>query len=160
MKRVASAQKSRTVEIETENEIVDNEVEELQKVPPKQLKNYNLKNIKSFKQIRRRYKLKNQSMLFVNDLKVVLDEYKPEDHQLDNDLLVHILNIAEMFFIYGNKKEREEQKSESIKKLMTAYYRDDEELLNVMITTVWNKVKKSNMFKRTWQRFKNKFFLK
>lgn len=129
-------------------------------VPPKQLRSYNLKKIKSFKAIRHKYKLSNQSKLFLNDLQVLLNEYVPKNYQLDTELLVHILNISEQFFIYGSKTEREEQKAESVKKLMLKYFRNDEELLESMIDLVWHKVEKSNVFKRCYQRMKNKFFLK
>lgn len=140
-------------------DIVDDCSVELE-VPPKQLRSYNLKKIKSFKAIRHKYKLSNQSKLFLNDLQVLLNEYVPKNYQLDTELLVHILNISEQFFIYGSKTEREEQKAESVKKLMLKYFRNDEELLESMIDLVWHKVEKSNVFKRCYQRMKNKFFLK
>lgn len=140
-------------------DVVDDCSVELE-VPPKQLRSYNLKKIKSFKAIRHKYKLSNQSKLFLNDLQVLLNEYVPKNYQLDTELLVHILNISEQFFIYGSKTEREEQKAESVKKLMLKYFRNDEELLESMIELVWHKVEKSNVFKRCYQRFKNKFFLK
>jgi hypothetical protein len=130
----------------------------LSNVPPKSLKSgYNLKKISSFKAIRHRYKLNNQTAMFVDDLQIILNEYSPEKHQLDNDLLIHILNIAESFFIYGNKNEREEQKVYAVKQLMKKYYRNDEILLETMISTVFSKVKKSNFIKRAYQRFINKF---
>ena len=128
-------------------------------IPPKQLRSYNLKKIKSFKAIRHKYKLSNQSKLFQNDLQVLLNEYLPQNYQLDTELLIHILNIAEQFFIYGSKNEREEQKTASVKKLMLQYFRDDEELLDSMIGLVWHKVNKSNFLKRFYYRMKNKFFL-
>ena len=79
-------------------------------VPPKSVYSYNLKKIKSFKQIRRKYRMSNQEAVFVKDLGVILSEYLPQNHQLDKELLLHILNIAESFFIYGCKKERNELK--------------------------------------------------
>ena len=129
-------------------------------IPPKQLRSYNLKRIKSFKAIRHKYKLSNQSKLFENDLQVLLNEYLPDNYQLDTELLVHILNIAEQFFVYGNRNEREEQKTQSVKKLMLRYFKNDEELLDSMIGLVWHKVEKSNVLKRVYQRLRNKFFLK
>lgn len=145
-----------SVDVNVDDSSVEVEVE----IPPKQLRSYNLKRIKSFKAIRHKYKLSNQSKLFENDLQVLLNEYLPENYQLDTELLVHILNIAEQFFVYGNNEEREQQKTQSIKKLMLKYFRNDEELLNSMVSLVWHKVEKSNVVKRIFQRMKNKFFLK
>jgi hypothetical protein len=169
MKRLTSERKStdapegKNLEDDTTHFSQPEEVEEVEvehEIPPKQLRSYNLKKIKSFKAIRHKYKLSNQSKLFENDLQVLLNEYLPENYQLDTELLIHILNIAEHFFVYGDSKEREEQKTQSIKRLMLKYFRNDEELLNTMVSLVWHKVEKSNVVKRLFQRLKNKFFLK
>lgn len=92
----------------------------------------------------------------------VLNEYSSVDNQLDLDLLVNVLNIAEQYFIYGDKKEREESKAFAVNKLMKKYFRDDEEVLNKMIGSVWRKVNKTNVFKRVMRRIRNKviFFKK
>jgi len=129
-------------------------------VPQKSLYNYNLKKIKSFKQIRRKYKLSTQSHIFIHDLSLILQEYTPAEFQFDNELLVHILNIAESYFIYGSKIERNEQKTQAVMQLMKPYYRDDNQLLTVMISSVWNKVNKTNIFKRVIKRIQNNFFSK
>lgn len=126
--------------------------EKLKDIPPSSVYNYNLKKMSSFKQIRRKYKMSNQKSMFIHDLKLVLGEYKPSNHDLDSELLTHILNIAEQFFIYGSKEEREGMKEDAVKTLMLNYFRDDELLLNKFIGQVWPKVKKSNMFKRSWSR--------
>jgi len=132
--------------------------QQVQEVPQKALYNYNLKKIKSFKQIRRKYKMSNQSQIFINDLSLILQEYIPEDFQFDNELLVHILNIAESYFIYGNKEERNDQKVKAVMILMKPYFRNDEQLLNIMISSVWSKVSKTNMLKRIYKRLQNSFF--
>lgn len=137
------------------------EKKDTSKIPSAKVHNYNLNKIKSFKQIRKRYKTGNYYNIFIHDLKIVLDEYQPiEDYQYNNELLVHVLNICEAYFIYGKKEEREKMKTQAIKELMKKFYHDDEELLDVMISTVWNKVKKSTIFKRVFARVKNYFFLK
>lgn len=127
-------------------------------IPPSSVYNYNLKKMTSFKEIRRKYKMSNQLKMFVHDLKTVLDEYKPEQHELDDELLRHVLNISEQFFIYGSKDERNKMKQEAVHVLMMQYFRNDEALLNKFIGQVWPKVKKSNIFKRTYARFR--LFLK
>lgn len=131
---------------------------EIKSVPPSTVYNYNLKKMSSFKQIRRKYKMSNQQSLFVHDLKLVLNEYKPVDNDLNSDLLIHTLNIAEQFFIYGSKDERETMKHEAVKSIMMPYFRGDEVLLDKFIIQVWPKVRKSNIAKRMWSRLK--LFLK
>ena len=107
-----------------------------------------MKKIKSYKNIRKSYKLKNQKQVFITDLRAVLNEFPTDNHQYNDELLVEILNIAECYFIYGDKNERETVKNESILEIMKPYFKDDEELLMKTITHVWHKVSKSNMFKR------------
>ena len=81
------------------------EKNELKDIPPKQLFNYNLKQLKSFKKIRQSYKLKNLKYTFLSDMKVVLNEYLPtdKDNQYNDELLIEVLNIAEEYFISKDK---------------------------------------------------------
>lgn len=141
----------------TKVETVD---ETLKEIPPNTIYGCNLKKIKSYKNIRKSYKLKNQKQVFITDLRAVLNEFPTDNHQYNDELLVEILNIAECYFIYGDKNERETVKNESILEIMKPYFKDDEELLMKTITHVWHKVSKSNMFKRSLQRFKLFFFQK
>jgi len=140
-------------EEEKENEI-------LKEIPANSLYGVNLKKIKSYKNIRRSYKIKNQKQVFLTDLKQVLREFPFTDNQYNDELLVEILNIAEVYFCYGSKEEREKVKFEAIQELMLPYFINDKELLLKTISHVWAKVSKSNSFKRTWQRFKLFFFQK
>ena len=144
---------SKPEEEEKENEI-------LKEIPANSLYGVNLKKIKSYKNIRRSYKIKNQKQVFLTDLKQVLREFPFYDHQYNDELLVEILNIAEVYFCYGSKEEREKVKFEAIQELMLPYFINDKELLLKTISHVWAKVSKSNSFKRTWQRFKLFFFQK
>lgn len=131
-------------------------------VPPKMLFDYNLKHLKSFKNIRRKYKLKNLKNIFLSDLSIVLKEYPPDDenNELNDELLIEILNITEDYFFYPlNKVERENVKKDVVLELMLPYFRNDPKLLEKTIGHVYHKVKKSSFRKRLWQRFKY-FFLR
>jgi hypothetical protein len=134
--------------------------EPMKEIPPNTIYGCNLKKIKSYKNIRKSYKLKNQKQVFITDLKAVLNEFPIDNHQYNDELLIEILNIAECYFVYGNNKEREAVKNESIIEIMKPYFKDDEELLLKTISHVWHKVSKSNFFKRSLQRFKLFFFQK
>jgi len=139
----------------------DEKLEQLRKyeIPPKTLFNFDLKKLKSFKKIRQAYKKKNMEFVFVNDLSVILNEYTPiKDYEFCDELLVQIMNIAEEYFIQKSVTEREESKSSSIKKLMLPYYRNDEKLLDIHISHLYHKVKKSTLIKRLYQRTKKFFF--
>ena len=130
-------------------------------VPPKKVFDHNLKRLKSFKNIRKAYKCKNLQAIFIDNLSVLLKEYPPlkSENELNDDLLLEILNIAEEYFIDKSKDVREQQKKDSIKKLMLPYFRNDEMLLEKTISLMQHKVKKSNVFKRVFKRTKF-FFLK
>ncbi len=140
-----------------ENQIIEHDIKPVD-VPPKSLYGNNLKKIKSFKKLRRGYKLQNQKAIFLNDLKQLLQQFPAENHQYDDELLIEILNIAESFFIYGTNEERENIKNECISELMKPYFKNDQELLMKTISHIWQHVNKSTLLRRLWSRFKN-FFL-
>jgi hypothetical protein len=125
---------------------------------PKKVLDYDLKKMKSFKQKRKSYKSYTQEKVFLHDMKTVLDQYSPEEHQFDTELLNHVLNIAETFFIFGNKIERDQMKKDAVGKLMRPYFRNDADLLDIVTESIWHKVKKSTWMKRTFKRVRF-FFL-
>jgi hypothetical protein len=125
---------------------------------PKSVLSYDLKQMQSFKVKRRSFKFATQSRLFVEELSVVLSQYAPEEHQFDMELLTTVLNIAESFFIHGSSDERKAQKDAAVQELLLPYFRDDKDLLDLMKTSVWNKVKKSNVWRRSFRKFRNFFF--
>jgi hypothetical protein len=129
---------------------------ELKDVPPKQLFNYNLKQLKSFKKIRQSYKLKNLKYTFLSDMKVVLNEYLPtdKDNQYNDELLIEVLNIAEEFFINKDKTERDTQKRECVINLMLPYFNNDTQLLLKTIQLVDHKIKKVGLARRLYLRAK------
>lgn len=130
---------------------------EVKEIPPKQVYNHNLKKIKSYRRLRQSYKINNAKAVFVKDMHSILECFKVEDHKLDCELLVEVLNIAESFFIYGNKEEREHSKQEAVKTLMLPFFLNDELVLDKTIANVWYKVVKSNSLKRCWRKLLNFF---
>ena len=129
---------------------------ELKDVPPKQLFNYNLKQLKSFKKIRQSYKLKNLKYTFLTDMKVVLNEYLPtdKDNQYNDELLIEVLNIAEEYFINKDKTEREVYKKDCVIELLLPYFNNDKQLLQKTMQLVDHKVKKVGLIKRLYLRAK------
>jgi len=131
-------------------------------VPENKLYGYDLKRLKSFRKIRKTYKMSNMKKTFINDLKIVLGEYSPQslDNQLNHELLLELMNISEEYFFYGTKVERQENKRSSIIQLMLPYFRNDEILLTKTMSLIEHQVKKSCFRKRMYQRFKYFFFQK
>jgi hypothetical protein len=145
-------------EVKTDENIVIESDLKPKEVPPNKLHSINLKKISSYRKLRRSYKISNQKAVFINDLKVVLNEFDPKEHTYNDELLLCVVNIAEHFFVFGNKEERESVKRESIREVMLPYFRNDKELLEKTIMHIWHLVKKSNAFKRSIQRLKLFFF--
>ena len=137
------------------------EKNELKDIPPKQLFNYNLKQLKSFKKIRQSYKLKNLKYTFLSDMKIVLNEYLPtdKDNQYNDELLIEVLNIAEEYFISKNKVERDTQKKDCVIELLLPYFNNDKQLLLKTIQLVDHRIKKVGLVRRLYLRGKLFFCL-
>ena len=146
-----------TESVNVPNEQKADEVKSVRDVPPNTIYGHNLKKISSYNKLRKGYKLSNQKAIFLNDIKAILKEFPPANHQYDDELLVEILNIAEAYFIYGSAVDREKVKQDCIMELLLPYFKNDVELLFKTISHVWNNVKKTNIAKRSWSRFKNFF---
>ena len=123
-------------------------------VPPKQLFNYNLKQLKSLKKISQTYKLKNLKYTFLSDMKIVLNEYLPSDseNQYNSELLIEVLNIAEEYFINNDATERQTYKKDCVIELLLPYFNNDKQLLLKTIELVEHKIKKVGLFKRLYLR--------
>ena len=119
---------------------------------------YNLKKMKSFKQIRKKSKHSDQLSIYFAYMNKVLKKYDAKTNQLDIKLLILVLNVTEGFFIFQSKEEREIMKREAVIKIMKPYFRNDEEVLNAMIGCVWHRVKKSNIIKRFFKRLNMQIF--
>ena len=140
------------------DETLGKEDENLKPVPPSVIYGHSLKKIKSYKNVRREYKLSNQKTVFLQDVGAILKEFPVENHTYDDELLIEISNIAEKYFVYGSKDERNKIKQEALDELMLPYFKDDLQLLHKTIQHVWKKIKKTNVLKRVWSRTKHFFF--
>jgi hypothetical protein len=119
----------------------------------------NLKKINSFRNLRQSYKIDNQKSVFINDMSLMLKHVNVAENELNLQLLIEVCTIANEFFIYGNRENREISKIDSIHELMLPYFRDDIVLLTTMFDSIKHKIVKSNFIKRLYRRMKNLFFL-
>jgi len=137
--------------VETQNHSSPNET-----VPPNKLYGSNLKKLKSFKNIRKTAKMNNLKFQFIKDLYPILLFLPPadENNDLDDDILVQVMELAEQHFFYGEKEEREQLKLESVVEIMLPYFRNDDKILEKAIKNVSNRVKKLSKKDRLCKKFK------
>lgn len=121
------------------------------------LRGDNLKRIKSFKQLRRSYKLSNQHSVFVNDMQQLLSHLDVQSNKMNLELLLELCNCAEQYFIYGTDIEREQSKSDAIRELLTPFF-IDESILEKMLESISHKIIRSTAIKRALKR--SRVFLK
>jgi hypothetical protein len=124
--------------------------------------NYNLKQLKSFKKIRKSYKLKNLKYTFLTDINIVLKQYTPtdQDNQYNDELLIEVLNKAEEYFINKDSVERETYKKDCVIELLLPYFNNDRQLLLKTIQLVNHKIKKVGLVRRLYLRGRLFFFYK
>jgi hypothetical protein len=118
----------------------------------------NLKRIKSFKKLRQSYKVSNQKSIFMADMQTILSHLNTKDNKLNLELLIEISNIANEFFIYGDKTAREKSKAEAVHELLLPYFLNDADILETMLISAQDKIIKSNVGKRILKRVTNFFY--
>lgn len=131
------------------------------KVPAEQLpksKVYSsIKKLSSFKQLKSNYKMRTQKDIFVSDVRALLSHLDAQEHKMDTELLVEVLNACEEYFVYGDFQDREQSKSEAVKELMVDFF-ESELVLDKFVSVLSSKVKKSTVLRRLVKRLYNFFF--
>lgn len=163
MKRLTPNEPKRELNLEVEPQVepqfeVKPEVKsEPQSALPKSKVYSSIKKLSSFKQLKSNYKMRTQKDIFVTDVKSLLSHLDAQEHKMDTDLLVEVLNATEEFFVYGSKEDREQSKSEAVKELMVEFF-DSELVLEKFVSVLGSKVKKSTPLRRLVKRLYNFFF--
>ena len=147
---------------ETTDDHDDDQTVTPQTLPPKNLYGQDLKKLKSYRNLRKNYKMGEIKSAFIKDRKDVSQVLLTLDpkgaNKYDSELLIAVLNLAEQFFIYpGKREERDTLKLEAVKELMLPFFDNNEDMLYIVMGTVMNRVIKSNVFKRMWSRAKMYF---
>ena len=125
-------------------------------VPKKSLYGHDLKKLKSFKKIRQSAKLINKRNQFIHDLESIL-KFLPAsdiDNDLDDEILIEVMELAESHFFYGDKETRDYEKQASVLQVMLPYFRNDVKILQKTMNNVFHRVKKLSRRSRTWKKFK------
>lgn len=126
-------------------------------LPPRTDINGKKIRLKNYKDLRTLHKISKQRELFISHLKVILKEYNPNDNQLDDEMLIEVLNIAEEYFYIGNKDQRNEAKQSAVKEIMLPYFMNNDLILDKSIANIYHKVRKSNWVKRSLKRVSHFF---
>jgi len=160
MKRLTPNEPKRELSLEEVEETqpeVKSEVKSVAEQLPKSKVYSSIKKLSSFKQLKSNYKMQTQKNVFVSDVRALLSHLDAQEHKMDTDLLVEVLNACEEYFVYGNKEDREQSKSEAVKELMVEFF-DSELVLNKFVSVLESKVKKSTRLRRLVKRLYNFFF--
>jgi hypothetical protein len=136
------------IKLEEKNEI---------QLPPRTDINGKKIKLKNYKDLRTLHKINKQRDLFISHLKVILKEYSPNENQLDDEMLIEVLNIAEEYFYIGNKEQRNEAKQSAVKEIMLPYFMNNDFVLDKCIGNIYHKVRKSNWVKRSLKRVSHFF---
>jgi hypothetical protein len=117
-----------------------------------------LKRIKSFKEIKKNYKMQNQLNIFSTDMSQLLSHLDVNSNRYNTELMIEVCSAAELFFVFGNKEEREASIDCAVKELLLPFFQNDLELMQTMRASVAHKIVKSSAARRLFQ--KTKFFFK
>lgn len=158
MKRLTPNEPKCALSLEVEPQVeVNPEVNPVAEQLPKSKVYSSIKKLSSFKQLKTNYKMKTQKDIFVEDVKSLLSHLDAQEHKMDTDLLVEVLNACEEYFVYGNFQDREQSKKEAVKELMVDFF-DSELVLEKFVSVLGSKVKKSTLLRRLVKRLYNFFF--
>jgi hypothetical protein len=116
-----------------------------------------IKKLSSFKKIKKDFKVQTQKEIFVADVKALLGHLDSQEHKMDTELLVEVLNACEEYFVYGDRETRELSKTEAVKELMVDFF-ESELVLDKFVSVLSSKVKKSTVLRRLLKRVSNFFF--
>lgn len=127
-------------------------------IPQSRYGDINLKKYSSFKSSRVGLKLQNQEALAINQLKHWVSHVSVELNMLNIELLVDVANFLHKFFIYGDKHQREQSFSKVFNLIMLPYFKNDQDVLDAMKTSVEYRIVKSTLLSRRVSKLKNSFF--
>jgi len=159
MKRLTPNEPKREFNLEVEEPQVEvkPEVKPVAEQLPKSKVYSSIKKLSSFKQLKTNYKMRTQKDIFVSDVSALLSHLNPQEHKMDTDLLIEVLNACEEYFVYGDFQDREQSKSEAVKELMVEFF-DSELVLEKFVSVLGSKVKRSTPLRRLVKRLYNFFF--
>jgi len=142
---------------------VDSEIDlgepHFQTVPKYKYGSVNLKKYESFKLARSSIKLNNQEALAITELNQWLSNIDVQLNSMNIQLLIDVVNFLHQYFIYGCKSDRENSINRVMYQCMTKYFKNDRDVLDVLLKSSKKLIKKSTMISRRIAKTRNFFFM-
>jgi len=124
-------------------------------VPTCKYGSVNLKKYESFKIARSNIKLNNQEALAIQQLTQWLDNIDINLNSMNIQLLVDVVNYLHSFFIYGCQKDRQDSIDRVMYRCMLKYFKNDKDILNVVLKSCERLIKKSTKLSRRVAKVRN-----
>lgn len=119
---------------------------------------YDMSSIKGFTEKRKKLKMLKMKKHVMEELKSSIDIFDPNELHLNHSLVLFVAQIAEDFF---NKPAQGEIKRDVVIDICKPFFDDNQELVEMVLDLVFDKIKKTTLIRRNKQRLKNiaSFFL-
>lgn len=123
--------------------------EEIKEIPKSNLK---MKSIKGFTEKKKRLKLIKMKNHVMEELKNSIDIFDANELYLNHSLVLFVAQIVEDFF---NKKEQGDIKREVVLEVCKPFFDGKEDLVDMVLELVFDKIEKTTFWRRNKQRLKN-----
>jgi hypothetical protein len=129
--------------------------EEIKEIPKSNLK---MKSIKGFTEKKKKLKILKMKNHVMEELKSSINIFDANELYLNHSLVLFVAQIVEDFF---NKKEQGDIKRDVVLEVCKPFFDGKEDLVDMVLELVFDKIEKTTLFRRNKQRLKNvgSFFL-
>jgi len=146
-------------ETKTADEEIDLGEPHYQDVPKYKYGSVNLKKYESFKLARSSIKLNNQEALAITELNQWLSNIDVQLNSMNIQLLIDVVNFLHQYFIYGCESDRQDSINRVMYQCMTKYFKNDRDVIDVLLKSSKKLIKKSTMLSRRIAKTRNFFFM-
>ena len=120
--------------------------------------NLKMTSIKGFTEKKKKLKIIKMKNHLINELKNSIDIFDKDELYLNHSLVLFVAQIVEDFF---NKKEQGDIKRDVVLEVCKPFFDGKEDLVDMVLELVFDKIEKTTLLRRNKQRFINigSFFL-
>ena len=123
--------------------------EEIKEIPKSNLK---MKSIKGFTEKRKKMKIIKMKNHVMEELKSSINIFDANELYLNHSLVLFVAQIVEDFF---NKREQGDIKREVVLEVCKPFFDGKEDLVDMVLELVFDKIEKTTFIRRNKQRLKN-----
>lgn len=129
--------------------------EEIKEIPKTNLK---MTSIKGFTEKKKKLKIIKMKNHVMDELKSSINIFDANELYLNHSLVLFVAQIVEDFF---NKKQQGDIKRDVVLEVCKPYFDGKEDLVDMVLELIFDKIEKTTLFRRNKQRLKNvgSFFL-